>query len=121
MDLSMARMGESRVPVAMQPQPADCSFDLERALGAVVGLHSLVPANAFTAEVLGTERAGNGVLIDKGLVLTVGYLVTEAETVWIHPNQGSAVEGHVLGFDFETGFGLVQVLGRLDREPPALG
>src|SRR5687768_14011404 len=117
----MAPLMEGRIPASAQPQPADYSFDLNAALDAVVGLHSLVPAHAFTAEVLGTERAGNGVLIDKGLVLTVGYLVTEAETVWIHPNKGSAVEGHVLGFDFETGFGLVQVLGRLDLPPLALG
>jgi S1-C subfamily serine protease len=117
----MAPLIEGRIPPAAQPQPADYGFDLTAALDAVVGLHSLVPANAFTADVLGTERAGNGVLIDKGLVLTVGYLVTEAETVWIHPNGGSAVEGHVLGFDFETGFGLVQTLGRLDRKPLALG
>jgi len=112
---------EDRIPPAAQPQPGDYNFDLDRALDAVVGLHSLVPENAFTAEILGTERAGNGVVIDKGLVLTVGYLVTEAETVWIHRNEGSAIEGHVLGFDFETGFGLVQALGQLDLPPLALG
>ena len=112
---------EDRIPPAAQPQPGDYNFDLDRALDAVVGLHSLVPENAFTAEILGTERAGNGVVIDKGLVLTVGYLITEAETVWIHRNEGSAVEGHVLGFDFETGFGLVQVPGRLDLPPLSLG
>jgi S1-C subfamily serine protease len=117
----MAPLSENKVPPAAQPQQADYSFDLDRALGAVVGLHSLVPAGAFTAEALGTERAGNGVVIDKGLVLTVGYLVTEAETVWIHGNDGSVVEGHVLGFDFETGFGLVQALGRLDIPPLPLG
>jgi S1-C subfamily serine protease len=112
---------EDKIPSAAQPQSADYSFDLDRALDAVVGLHSLVPANAFTAETLGTERAGNGVVIDKGLVLTIGYLIMEAETVWIHPNAGSAVPGHVLGFDYETGFGLVQALGRLDLPPLALG
>ena len=117
----MTRLGENRIPAAKQPQPGDYSFDLDAALRAVVGLHSLVPADAFTAEVLGTERAGNGVVIDKGLVLTVGYLVMEARTVWIHPNDGSAVEGHVLGIDTETGLGLVQVLGRLDLPPLALG
>jgi S1-C subfamily serine protease len=117
----MAPLIEGRIPPAAQPQPGDYGFDLDRALDAVVALHSLVPAGAFTAEVLGTERAGNGVLIDKGLVLTVGYLVTEAETVWIHPNKGSAVAGHVLGFDFETGFGLVQALGALDLPPLPLG
>jgi len=112
---------EDRIPPAAQPQPGDYNFDLDRALDAVVGLHSLVPENAFTAEILGTERAGNGVVIDKSLVLTVGYLITEAETVWIHRNEGSAIEGHVLGFDFETGFGLVQALGQLDLPPLALG
>jgi S1-C subfamily serine protease len=117
----MAPLSESRVPPAAQPQPQDYGFDLDRTLGAVVGLHSLVPADAFTAETLGTERAGNGVLIDTGLVLTIGYLVMEAETLWIHRNEGAAVEGHVLGFDHETGFGLVQALGRLDMTPLALG
>ena len=117
----MAPLSENRIPAAVQPQSRDYGFDLDRALGAVVGLHSLVPADAFTAEVLGTERAGNGVLIDKGLVLTIGYLVTEAQTVWIHPNSGNAVEGHVLGFDFETGFGLVQALGKIDLPELTLG
>jgi S1-C subfamily serine protease len=117
----MAPLSENRVPPAAQPQPEDYSFDLDRALNAVVGLHSLVPADAFTAETLGTERAGNGVVIDKGLVLTIGYLIMEAETVWIHRNEGGAVEGHVLGFDYETGLGLVQALGRLDLPPLALG
>jgi S1-C subfamily serine protease len=117
----MAPLGENRVPQSAQPQPEDYSFDLDEALDAVVGLHSLVPPDAFTAETLGNERAGNGVVIDKGLVLTIGYLIMEAETVWIHRNEGSAIEGHVLGFDYETGFGLVQALGRLDLPPLKLG
>lgn len=117
----MALLSGNKVPSAAQPQPGDYGFDLDWALNAVVGLHSLVPAEAFTAETLGTERAGNGVLIDKGLVLTIGYLIMEAETVWIHRGEGGAVEGHVLGFDYETGFGLVQALGRLDLPALALG
>jgi S1-C subfamily serine protease len=87
----------------------------------VVGLHSLVPADAFTAETLGTERAGNGVVIDDGLVLTIGYLITEAETVWLHLGDGRVTEGHALGFDAVTGFGLVQALGRMDITPLPLG
>jgi S1-C subfamily serine protease len=117
----MAPLTQNKVLTGTQPQPGDYGFDLDAALGAVVGLHSHVPADAFTAETLGTERAGNGVVIDKGLVLTIGYLVMEAETVWIHPSEGGAVEGHVLGFDYETGFGLVQALGRLGPKPLALG
>jgi S1-C subfamily serine protease len=117
----MPPLTENKVPQAAQPQPGDYNFDLDQALGAVVGLHSMVPANAFTAETLGTERAGNGVVIDKGLVLTIGYLIMEAETVWIHRNDGAAIEGTVLGFDYESGLGLVQALGRLDLKPLTLG
>src|SRR5215510_4508062 len=79
----------------------------------------MIPGDAFTAETLGTERAGHGVVIrDDGLVLTIGYLVTEAETVWISRGGGRVVPGHALAYDQETGFGVVQALARLDL--PAL-
>ena len=117
----MPSLTEWKVPPANQPRAGDYSFDLDRALSAVVGLHSIIPADAFSADTLGTERAGNGVLIDDGLVLTIGYLITEAETVWLHLGDGRVVEGHALGFDFETGFGLVQALGRIDLDPLPLG
>ena len=78
-----------------------------------------IPADAFTAETLGTERHGSAVLIDaKGLVVTIGYLVAEAETVWLTSHRNVAVPAHVLGYDFTTGFGLLQLLGRVDL--PAL-
>jgi S1-C subfamily serine protease len=114
-------MPEWRVPPAYQPRPGDYSFDLDRALCSVVGLHSIIPPDAFTAETLGTERAGNGVVIDDGLVLTIGYLITEAEAVWLHLSDGRVVEGHALGFDSVSGFGLVQALGRIDLDPLPIG
>src|SRR5689334_2201345 len=114
----MPSMSEWMVPAAFQPRPGEYGFDLDRALLSVVGLHSIVPPDAFSAETLGTERAGNGVLIDDGLVLTIGYLITEAEAVWVHLGDGRVVQGHALGFDQETGFGLVQALGKIDL--PAL-
>jgi S1-C subfamily serine protease len=110
----MPSLVEWKVPAAVQPRPEDYSYDLERALTAVVGLHSIVPPDAFTADTLGVERAGNGVLIGDGLVLTVGYLITEAETIWLHLADGTVVQGHPLGVDQETGFGLVQLLARMD-------
>ena len=83
---------EWNVPPAQQPRPEDYAYDLDRALSAVVGLRAMVPEDAFTAGILGTERAGNGVVIDKnGLVLTIGYLVTEAETIWL-----SLIDGRVV-------------------------
>jgi S1-C subfamily serine protease len=117
----MPSLTEWKVPPAYQPRQADYGFDLDRVLSSVVGLHSLVPADAFSAETLGTERAGNGVLIDDGLILTIGYLITEAESVWLHLGDGRVVEGHALGVDTASGFGLVQALGHVDLEPLPLG
>ena len=117
----MPALTEWKVPPANQPRPGDYSFDLDHVLSSVVGLHSIIPSDAFSADTLGTERAGNGVVIDDGLVLTIGYLITEAEAVWLHIGDGRVVQGHALGFDPVTGFGLVQALGRIDIDPLPLG
>jgi S1-C subfamily serine protease len=110
----MSDLGDWEFPEPLRPKTEGWSFDVGNALDAVVSLSAEVPSDAFTASILGTERAGNGVLIDKGLVLTIGYLITEAETVWLHLGDGRVVEGHALGFDSETGFGLIQALGQID-------
>ncbi len=117
----MASLLEWKVPAAAQPRAQDYGYDLERALSSVIGLHSIIPSDAFTADTLGVERAGNGVLIDEGLVLTIGYLITEAETIWLHLGDGRVVEGHALAYDQETGFGLVQALGKIDLPSLSLG
>jgi S1-C subfamily serine protease len=114
-------MTEWRVRPADQPRQEDFHFDLDRTLASVVGLHAIIPADAYTAETLGTERAGNGVVIGDGLILTIGYLITEAETVWLHLGDGRVVEGHALGFDPQSGFGVVQALGPLDLNPLPFG
>ncbi|MBN8920006.1 MAG: serine protease, partial [Rhizobiales bacterium] len=106
----MSSVSDWKVPASAQPKPESYDYDLNAALSAVVGLRTIAPADAFTAETLGTERAGNGVLIRDGLILTIGYLITEAETVWITLGDGRPVPGHVLGFDNQTGFGFVQAL-----------
>lgn len=114
----MPSLSNVKVEASVQPKPADYSYNLDTTLDSVVGLRSIIPADAFTAETLGTERTGNGVVIRDNVVLTIGYLVTEADQVWLHANDGRAVPGHVLGYDQETGFGLVQALSQLDL--PAL-
>jgi S1-C subfamily serine protease len=115
----MPSLSDWKVPPEAQPKLADYAYDLGAAMNAVVGLRSVVPEDAFTAQTLGTERAGNGVLIrDNGLVLTIGYLITEAESIWLSPASGLPVPGHALAYDQETGFGLVQALAKLDL--PAL-
>src|SRR6476659_410800 len=84
----------------MQTTRDDVPFDLDRALGAVVAMRVEVPEDAFTASVLGTERTGNGVVIDDaGVVLTIGYLITEADSLWLTTQAGHVVPGHALAYD----------------------
>src|ERR1700743_3333 len=118
---AMPSLTEWKVPPAFQPRAGDYAFDLDRVLTSVVGLHSIVPQDGFTAETLGTERAGNGVVIDEGLVRPIGYLLPEAAPVWLPLGDGRVMEGHALGFDAITGFGLVQALGHMDIEPLPIG
>lgn len=113
--------GDWEFPKSAQPKAADYAFDLEEALGAVVGLHAMIPSDGFTAETLGTERGGNGVFIRPGVVLTIGYLITEAKSVWLTLADGRAIEGTALAYDQETGFGLVQALAHVDVPVLPLG
>ena len=115
-------IGNWAFPPEMQPDPDQARFDLEAALGSLVLLRAEVPEDGFTAGILGTERIGNGVVVrDDGLVLTVGYLITEATTIWLNTGKGQAVAGHALAYDQPTGFGLVQPLGDLGVPALALG
>lgn len=86
---------------------------------SIVAVRSIIPEDAFTATTLGTRREGSGVVIrENGLVLTIGYLITESEEVWLTRNDGHVVPAHALAYDQESGFGLVQALAPLDL--PAL-
>jgi len=110
----MAELSDWAFPPEMQPDPKVARFDLASALSSLVLLRAEVPEDGFTAGILGTERIGNGVVIrDDGLVLTIGYLITEATTIWLNTVEGQAVAGHALAYDQQTGLGLVQPLGRL--------
>lgn len=102
------------------PAWADAKFD--EVLAAVVGVHSLVPPDARTADSLGTERAGNGVVIDsEGAVLTIGYLIMEARTVSIIDAEGKEIPAKVVAYDWDSGFGLLRALAPLGVKPIRLG
>ncbi|RJT36370.1 serine protease [Mesorhizobium waimense] len=89
---------------------------------SVVAVRATIPEDAFTADALGTRREGSGVVIrDDGLVLTIGYLITEAEEVWLTDQDGRVVPAHALAYDQESGFGLVQALSPLGLPAVALG
>jgi S1-C subfamily serine protease len=99
------------------PRPGKLSLvkkDIDQLLRSIVTVRASIPDDAFTARTLGTLREGSGVVIrENGLVLTIGYLITEAEEVWLTTHEGRVIAGHALAYDQETGFGLVQSLGPL--------
>ena len=105
-----------------QPNSGEPSFELERVMASVVSIRASIPEDAYTASILGTDRTGHGVVIgENGLILTIGYLVMEAETIWVVGHDGGPAAAHVLANDQETGFALVQTLTPLDLPAIALG
>src|SRR5258707_5885313 len=97
-------------------------LDLETINQAVSKLRADMPEDAFPAGILGSQRVGNGVIIDSaGLVLTIGYLMTEATDVWLTRADGREIAAHPLAYDQVTGFGLVLPLQKLDAPAIPLG
>ncbi|MBT9597675.1 MAG: serine protease [Vitreoscilla sp.] len=93
-----------------------------RASDAVVGLVSVAVDNANSNATLGPVRQGSGVVIGpNGLVLTIGYLILEADRVMLYTDEGREVPAAVVGYDVATGFGLVKALIPLDLPPATLG
>src|SRR5690606_17288363 len=75
---------------------------------AMVSIRARIPADAMSAGLLGTERVGHGVRIrEDGLIATIGYVVHEAEQVWIVAGD-AAVPGFVVGNDYDSGLALVK-------------
>jgi S1-C subfamily serine protease len=89
---------------------------------AIVKLGIRVPRSARTADTLGAEREGTGVLIDnEGLILTIGYLLLEADSVLLMASDGRVMPASIVGFDHSTGFGLVRARQPLGGTPLELG
>ena len=101
---------------------ADDGKSVEEQLTAVVGVFATVPEHARTAAALGTERFGSGVVIDSsGLIVTIGYLILEAEKVEIVLANEELVPVDVLAYDYETGFGLLRAPEEVKISPIRLG
>jgi serine protease Do len=93
----------------------------EETLSAVVGLHATIQSNARSAETLGAQRRGTGVLIRDDYVLTIGYLVIEAESIQLTGADGRTVPATVAAYDHASGFALLHVVGGLNGRPLPLG
>lgn len=88
----------------------------------MVKIRSVIPKEAHTASTLGTEREGSGVVIDsEGLILTIGYLIVEAETIEVTGLEGKPISATFVGYDHVTGFGLLRTDTPLNVAPLKLG
>jgi S1-C subfamily serine protease len=113
----MATRDEWELPETLRPQQSRLNFDLQTIYRSAVLVHAGASEDGYTASDLGTERLGSGVVIrsaERKLVLTIGYLITEAESIWLTTFEGKVVEACPLAYDQVSGFGLVQPLGVLD-------
>lgn len=91
-------------------------------LNAIVKVRAVVPETARTAAALGTEREGSGVVIDsEGLILTIGYLILEAESIEVVSGSAAPVSAYFVAYDHETGFGLLRAVIPPKVEPFKLG
>jgi serine protease Do len=96
---------------AVQPGSSSLPQAVIDVLPAVVGVNTTIPEDRRSARTLGSEREGHGTVIDdEGLVLTIGYLIMEADTVTITDSDGRELPATIVGYDYESGFGLVRTL-----------
>jgi len=95
--------------------------NVENAMRAIVRVRAAVPEEATTARTLGTAREGNGILIDaSGLILTIGYLIVEADSIEVQSSTGT-FQADFVGYDGDTGFGLVRARSMAGIPPMPLG
>ncbi len=105
--------------IGQEPSPAP---GVDKLLEAIVGVRARVPEDARTAQALGTQRVGSGVVIDaSGLIVTIGYLILEASHVQVMVAENTFLDADILAYDHDTGFGLLRASEPLDVVPMVLG
>lgn len=109
-------------PTPESARASSAKLDPDQLFGAIVKVKTHSIPEARSAESLGTEREGSGVLIGRdGLVLTIGYLIVEADDVSVTDSKGHVLPARIVGYDHVSGFGLVRTLVPIDATPIPLG
>ena len=81
----------------------------ENVIESVVAISAIIPDDARTARTLGGMRSGSGIVIDdNGLVLTISYLILEAEKAAVTNADGELVPATLVAYDHSSGFGLLR-------------
>jgi S1-C subfamily serine protease len=108
-------------PATTAPEAPDYQYLLDAA-ASVVGVKVKAIANARSNATLGEERSGSGVVFaPENLVLTIGYLILEADQIEVTTGKGRTVPAIAAAYDHATGFGLLRPLAPLDVKPIRLG
>jgi serine protease Do len=95
---------------------------LDEMVAAVVRIKTFINPDGNSVSNLGREREGSGIVIDEnGLVLTIGYLMVEAHAAELITNAGRTVPASIVGYDHETGFGLLRAIEPLKIKPLPFG
>jgi S1-C subfamily serine protease len=103
------------------PAPAQTAA-LEELISAVVKIKTHINPEGRTVQSLGRDRDGTGILIDAdGLILTIGYLMVEAYAAEVITNDGRTIPATIVGYDHETGFGLLRTIEPLKIKPFTFG
>ena len=88
---------------------------------SIVSVNARVPSDAMTAHSLGTEREGNGVIIDDNRILTIGYIIIEASEIGIGLADGTKLPAVMVGYDHSSGFGIIKPVFHVELEGLKLG
>ena len=109
-------------PLTASAQAQSTAPGVDKLLAAIVGVRARVPEDARTAQALGTQRVGSGIVIDSnGLIVTIGYLILEASHVQVMVAENKVLEAEILAYDHDTGFGLLRASEPIDVAPMQLG
>ena len=95
---------------------------VEDIISAVVQVKTHIIPEGRTVQGLGRDREGSGIVIDNdGLILTIGYVMVEAYAAEVVDHRGRTVPASVVGYDHETGFGLLRAIDPLKVRPMPIG
>jgi S1-C subfamily serine protease len=109
-------------PGVARAQTPAAAVSVADVVQSLVRLKTFINPDARTQDTLGREREGSGVVIDtSGLILTIGYLMVEAHAAEVTTSEGRTVAAEVVGYDHDTGFGLLRATSALKVKPMALG
>lgn len=110
------------VCLILSPAVTAYAATVDEILSAVIKIRAHIGPHARTLQTLGPKREGFGIVIDNGgLIVTIGYVILEADSVEIQVGNGAPAPAEVLAYDHESGLGLIRALSPPKVKPLRIG